>query len=1416
MKKRLLAIFLSVCTLIGAVPSLILAAQDIIIRFDPEEPSLDGDDILALIEKEAPGVPGTALAPYGKTGNVKLLEKAELYQWIPGSTESGIYRRKADGTTEAERSVSLPDGVMFTQSVGFDPMGCGRRNYLAVLACIKDSSPYYYQKEWIYIYNLDTNELVLSRQINDGDRGWAVDNLDTADANNFFSITAGDYNGDGKDSLIVYVSDPLPSTLDDGTEILSGLYEFNYDESQNKFVRERAFYAAVELLNKEYVKFQRNMKPQYYDPSGADNRLAASLASGDVDGDGIDDLIVVSSVSNLTGDFTGANKASIPMLAVAKGAKSDSPRIDSLKVTSCYLGEKSGSSTAIMAAPDVAIGDFDGDGINEIVVAGFDATNTSDKSAKINSDAGIRYGIYRYDGSIKTIGLNVLSDISAISKGNSIRTDENTWQQCTVESVLFDGLHTKPYIFINGYIYQASYDVSAKKYVLSRASGSDALDQKNNQNDDHFAFNFLVTSCNGTNVNEVFIRSAAAGNMRGSGKGSECLDLIVGFKISGKKEYFFKQISIYKDSSGNWKMDGASSKYLNNDGSVGDTSAGCFLTCVDVGYDSIFVRYNSTYSAYTDPNVVAFLQAAPYFREFGAGNSSTIYSYSESYTNTTSNGTEFSAGVGITAGFETPVVKTEMETTFSSSVTKEYSESLTTEFTMTFEANSKNQVIIRRTLLYIYCYDVMTGVDSNGNPVYESAGLIVSVPQYPVMNSLSMEQYDEFAEAYNAKYGSGTNGLSPYYLDIISKNNGALMSKYYLNNEGRPGAYAADVSNYSTGFHMSKGDVWMGLSHAGGTSQLAYSTSVGTEMSKTVTDGLSVNVAVSVGASFAGFGSSVGVTASLSSLRSSGVSNAYVTTTSTSGSVQNLSGSDTNYVFDWQLIGWKTEADDGLFYGIPFVGYAVRSVGAPPLAVDDLSVEYRADSPGTATLKWTRPADEPGRTPVRMFYVYRTDGGRRDLLGSTSGNSDGSCSMTVSANDIYATYVVVSYSFDLSQRSGDSNEVVAIFATTKDQVKKLIEDAYTDLTGSINDLKSAIESGQAEAIKKAVEDLTKAYKEADELVKSELSEADAALEAKMNDADKALKDAIDAVQANLDKAIDNLTKLINDGDKANADALQKAISDLTNAYESADALLKSELKADLSALEERMNAADEALGNSIDAVQANLDKAIEDLTKLINDGDKANADALAKAISDLTAAYKAADDLLKSDTDGKLAALEEKMTKADDVLKEAIDTVQKNLDKAIEDLNKAIAAGDKTGSDRLAEAIDALNKAYKAADDLLKSDIKSLSDRLDELEKAMNKADEALGKSISDVRESLEQELEKLRTELKATADRMEALNREYTEKLNTITSVNSTQQNDLTTLRNLAVIGLCIAAVSMLGNVVLFTMHIKSKKAAA
>ena len=1433
MKKRILAVVLTVFTILGLVPMAVMTGAETITKFiDPVDPSLGGSDVLKLIEQAAPEVPEGTLTPYGTGSLIKLIEKNELF--VSSNILKGIYFNNKGGDhpnlSVMRRDLDELNSLRFAKAVAFDPKGGGRRDYIAVLG-IKEMPQGSGDNctAALYIFKADGSGKPDELTFDSVNLDWAWTNLEAVDANNYFSITAGDYDGDGKDSLVIYTGhiDVFSSS---SSNLASGLYEIKYAGMKSwsdtwSSERIQTNRKGSEYLNKEYVNYcSSHFMDGMQISSNPGDRLGVSLETGDINGDGIDDLVVLSSTSNLSDKYKAAYKACIPMLAVGLG-RTGAPNVGDLTVRNTGEVYNPGSSTTyIPAAPDVSIGDIDGNGTNEIVIAGFEGMlNKNGRTISFFSDSdshSVQTHIFTLDERLIRVGGGSLTShagqISAISYGDSLKINDSSWQQCSVECVDFDGLHTKTHIFINGYIYQAKYNSKTRLYGLERSQGSDSLDvAKKDQSESNFGFNFHVNKCNGENVNEVFIRSIAAGNMRRRNDGAENLEMIVGFKKAGKAEYLYKRIAIIKNENGNWVME--KGDYMLG-ASGGNESSKVFLTDVDVynskvPSDTLTVRYNTTLSAYTDPNVVAFLQAAPYFNEFGAGNSSTSYSYSESYTRSTSSGTEKSFGIGITAGFETPAVKTEMEAMVSTAISEEFTESRTTEFTTTFEANNKNQVIVRRTLMYIYCYDVLTGINIwTGNPKYETASFVVSVPQYPVLTSLSMEQYDAFAAAYNAKYGKGVDGSASYYLDIISKNNGALMNKYFLNNEGNPFAYASDVSKYRGGFNMTNSGNWMGLSHSGGVSTLAYSTSVGTERSKTVSDSASINLAVTVGSSFAGFGASVGITTSLSLLKSKGISTAQVTTTATSGTVQNLSDDATEYNFDWQLIGWKTDASDGLFNGVPFVGYAVRNVSAPPPCVTDLHVEYDG-TPGRAYLCWNMPQILTGRIAVHNFDVYRVDGGKRQLLGNINCDETGYAMFEVTSGSPSASYVVVAKNAQTGQCSIDSNEVLVIFATTKDQVKKLIEDAYTDLTGSINDLKTALESGQAEAIKKAIEDLTEAYKAADDLLKSELTEADAALEEKLNAVDEALKNAIDTVQANLDKAVADLTKLINDGDKANSDALAKAINDLTEAYKAADALLGSELTGKLTALEEKLTKADEALKNSIDTVQANLDKAVGDLTKLINDGDKANSDALAKAINELTAAYKAADALLGSELAGKLTALEEKLTKADEALTAAIDEVRNNLDRATSDLTKAIADGDKAGAEKLGEAVATLTKTYQIAADLMKSDIKSLTDRLAALEEAMKKADEALGKNINDVKSELEREIEELRNDLKSLRESFDAKERENDEKLAALGAVNDAQQSKLGKLKAVAVTGLCISIISFMGDIALLVLFLRQKK---
>ncbi len=1372
--------------IVGLLPMLALAEDIVIPPFiDPEtEEDYGGEKILEDMEKQTATVPENAAAPYGKSSDpLTLVEKEELYLTIPG-VSTRIFTKNA--SEDAKIAVEPMSGIFklrFTKSVAFDPTGSGKRNHIAVLGFQPGSGAAFNGAAHLVIINADSNTVVKDFELDKDWFGWIGD-LTTATANNFFSVTAGDYNGDGRDSVVVYCTTFRGSGA-------SALKEFSYDGKN---------WNGPTLINvmrsdTEYYFNKQYMKAELYKSYNLAHKLGVALETGDVNGDGIDDLIVVSSAGKLHKDYmTGDNyKASRPELRVGYGKKGTN-----------NIGELSTRGNVVsareytMAAPDVSVGDINGDGKNEIIVAGFYSENTSSNSAALQN--GYMY-YWIFDGYCNSIMGKRDSDVAAINKGSNVYPDDSVWPQFSVECVSFDGAGSKDYVFINGYIYEWAY--SDGYHQLVRASGSSSMDQSSNQTDGNFAFNFLVTQCTGfqgsEKISQVFIRSAAVGNFYSSNAGKQGLSLLVGFKVKGKTEYFQKKIDIYKDDSGNWIQKGGSSPYIYLNTKAADAYSGSVLCPVDIGNDTVIIRYNSTKAAYTDPNVVAFLQAAPYFSELGAGNSSTTYSYSESYTRSTSTGTEFSAGIGISASFETPAVKTEVETTLTSSISEEFTKSLTTEYTTTFEANDRNQVIVRRTLLYLYCYDLLTGYDANGNPVFDESSVVVTVPQHPVLSSMSMEQYDDFAKAYNKKYGKGVNGASDYYLDLISKNDGALKKKYFLNNEGNPFAYASHVSKYRSGFNMSASNVWMDLSHSGGTSQLAYSTSVGSEYTKTKSDGVSVNLSVSAGSSFMGFGASVGFSTSLESLRSRGVSTAQLTTTQTGGSVQNLTENEADYLFNWQLIGWKTEANDGLFEGVPFVGYAVKDVAAPTPCVNDLYVTY-TDTPGEAYLHWSKPASPEGRIPAVYYYIYQTDAKHGRILYART--TETQCRMN--SNDPSATYFIVAYDGTDKIRSINSNEVFVVFATTEKQVRKLIEQAGSDIDAAIAALKLTLEAGQAEAIAKAVADLTAAYQTADELLKSEVGTDMEALEEKMSEADTALQAAIDQVQANLDKAVEDLTRLINDGNAANAEALQKAVADLTAAYQAADALIKADLSGlsdKLTALEEKLTKADEMLQSAIDTVQTNLNKAIEDLTRLINEGDAANAEALEQAIANLTAAYQAADELLRSDItnlSGKLTVLEGNLLQTKELLQNAITIVQENLEKAIEELTKARAQGDAANAARLNAAIDTLSKAYKAADELLKSDIKAL--------------EEAAKQELSQTRSELQQELADLKGELQVLKEQVEAQNLENAKTMQALAAVDAAQQDELHSLRIIAMLGLCISALSFLGNIILLVLYLKKK----
>ena len=1410
MKKRMIALALSVLMLLSLIPLQALAEMEIlpfpgdddsdqIIK--PWYPNADGglgynstkasgEAIFnAMLEQSKSGKPDSfdddTLTPYGtqKGEQFTMLEKLELFEYISDGNEFISGRTLDDLTyktgdqyikavTADIQSDSGLKGLRFARGIAFDPTGCGQKNYVAIIGFQDDgtnTSGKQIASFHLYIIDAESKKTVFHTRFYSvsADRYCnLIKELTIVDSSNLIQITAGDYNGDSRDSLIIYDS--------------SGLYEVSYSGSTFSSKRIDNTTNGKSYCNDAYKSSNLSSSWQLR------NQLCMALASGDVNGDGIDDLVALSYTGDIHSDYVGTvqNKTCIPQLSVGYGKKKTSSVSDlSIDKVSVSTGPSNGITTTL-ACPGVAVGDIDGDGENEIITAGFlNKSKTNDVMIVDDSQSAnpVAYAYYESSGAGKLQRVGDIRELprantSPIAKDDSLREHEYLFQQLSVECVALDGMHTKEYVFLSGWFY---YMNSSSKALEPIDGNGKSYDSDNYVTGYDNPFRFLTTNLTDSNkknwnVDEVFVLSASVGNYFPKvekDNGREGIAVIIGYKshTDDNKEgsYNFKEVIIWGNDSvtgtGTNKLTNfigvgvRSPMYYYSKNSSGDYSpddfvdvtrgnAGVVLCGVDVGSDTVVAKYSGKAYAYTDPTSVAFLQAAPYFSELEAGNSSTQYSYSEGYRVTQGTSTEVSYDVGFAMEAEAGPVQMSMDTGVAYELNEEFVSSIDKTYTTTFEANDQNQVILRQTLMYYYAYDVGFYNEETGKYDFDET-LIVSAPQYPVLTSVSMDQYNDLAKAYNKKVDESTDSKvkKEHKMALITD---ALKKKYFLNNEGNPFAYASSADKYTysgiPGWDLSKAeagatDTWMKLSHAGGTQTQTYSVTLEEEKTKSVAEGCFVNMTLMVGGGAFGFSAYAGATAGYERLDGSSFSTASMTGTETSGTVQNLTSDLTDYGFNWKLIGWKT---DDLFKGVPFVGYAVKDQKDLPKAIDDLKASY---SNGKVTLTFTAPTTDQGRMAATHFYAY--DDQHDGYIGACYYSStDPNRSITIDVSGYTtqsATFTVIPFNENTNMRGVPSNEVLCLFVMSDKDVNALIQ----ELQDQIDDLTEALEEQDSDYAAKLAA-LIEAYKAADEALKSQVDQeqeaARKALSDAMEKADAALQEAIDQAKADLSAAIENLRQ-------ATDESLEQAIADLTNAYTSADTLLKADidsLSEELAALEQMMIEADAALLATIEQVKADLDAAKEELeTALAEDVERLNS-KIETLNSALEAAYKLADEMLKKDIDALLAKLEAKH-------KEDIDALRTKLE-----------ADHKKDIDALRAELEA---KHKADTDALRAELETLKVQIAEQD------------------------------EINSTA-------------IQTLKSVDNTQQEATDISRVLIIVGLCIGSVALLGNVALLLLLLKKK----
>lgn len=128
-----------------------------------------------------------------------------------------------------------------------------------------------------------------------------------------------------------------------------------------------------------------------------------------------------------------------------------------------------------------------------------------------------------------------------------------------------------------------------------------------------------------------------------------------------------------------------------------------------------------------------------------AGNNETEYVLTESYELSDWDSDSVSFSIGYSTEFNFLGGKASIETGYALDWTKSFERSLHEEWSQSFSAQAYNSVVVSRTPVFVYEYDIQKADGTwNDKTVMQTA-----IPQGPVYEQLSVDAYNKFATEYN-------------------------------------------------------------------------------------------------------------------------------------------------------------------------------------------------------------------------------------------------------------------------------------------------------------------------------------------------------------------------------------------------------------------------------------------------------------------------------------------------------------------------------------------------------------------------------------------------------------------------------------------------------------------------------------------
>ena len=973
--ERGFAILLSVILMAACFPLSIFAEDT------TQGPDFSGTNLMNL-ENVQPSGYTTTTNPYGyDIGEPFLMveqnelmylnawdNKVQQASYFSMGSESAL-KTFATNKSGSSGTFSNPNYKLM-QAVSFDPTGSGRRDHVAFVGVSgKDKKGYM----WVIDTTKGTDS-DLSQLVEIGDFSYMFDasafKVPTYSNRSFLNIVAGDFDGDGKESIVVYTPESYNAG---GCQIQQWDYDGDSLSQRGK---------SNSLLMGYY-----NVHPWYDVERSEGNqrrKLGVSMAVGDFNGDCVDDLAVLSYCHRLPNDEAQIDYYR-PVVKIVYGTKEDTG--SSIVTKSAAQSEEFYTSKGRSGGRDryefpvgasLTCGDFDGDGDVDLFLAGMlgQLGTWKNNNQQVNETIDMKAG-YLYIGKLSNSGNGFVKTTNQTIESNGwtdggYHNADDVWQQLAVESVAINGKGrgAKELVFLSGTLYDASNNKPVAVYTGDYFKSAD----------DGAGSTTRISNCD--------IQSIAVGNFDGNTAGREQVVFTIALKHANNNQShlltgYMRGIN-YNDKTvnGEIKEYGTAGGYdclVPTDSYVNTNAqnAVSFLVIpVDKNNDGVLAKYRGVTYAYTDPDVKAVLQAAPYFDEvMDAGNNETEYVLTESYELSDWDSDSVSFSIGYSTEFKFLGGEASIETGYALDWTKSFERSLHEEWSQSFSAQAYNSVVVSRTPVFVYEYDIQKADGTwNDKTVMQTA-----IPQGPVYEQLSVDAYNKFATEYNKYMADRTNKPTCYLLEEI-----VPAANWMDGNEGDPYRYNHDgwdaLNPDIQASAISKSEFALGYN--GTLDKVAWTKENTTTKSVEMSHGFFFNSSIKWGDEKVGMH---GVTTSLEYSDGKGNSTSKGTAVGASCTVTSLDKQSLvaegipapvvdAYRFHWTLGQWQRHLSGAANNKTPFIGYSVTNLSSPPRAIDNLDKTItRGEGNFDLKLSWTKPDCKNGHPEITGYYVYSKD-----------------------------------------------------------------------------------------------------------------------------------------------------------------------------------------------------------------------------------------------------------------------------------------------------------------------------------------------------------------------------------------------------------------------------------------------------------